>query len=440
MRAGEPGLRRDHPVLERQHRAQHAHRGARAAQVAHVRLGRADGHRAGDAAVALRQRGELGRVAARRAGRVALHEADGGGIDRALLVRPADGEREAVRVRRERRRGGAVAGAGHAEHHGQDAIAVAERVVEPLRGEHHRALARQRPVGGGVERARAVGGEHAHARERHQLGGREQLARGAEQRAVHRPVAERARRHVQRGEARREAGVHRRVRAAQVEQHPHAPGRDAGRRVHHRLLAGRPEPRLERGACGRERRLGRGRGHARVARGLAHRRGERVEPDAEPGVRPPAQARRAEPHAGALARQRLHGGQRLAPRLQHLQLPRVHRLGVRRRHPEGAPVGTEPRHLRGRREPAEPEPLPLPRPAGERLERIAAGLHGVPERLDAACARKHTPDADEGDRDPGCSLLLRSGHAGEGGGQRHFSSIGVVQLSTNCFMHKRIGE
>ena len=118
-------------------------------------------------AVDLRQSTELQRVTDRRSGAVGLDHADG------CRVHPRHRQGRAVdiglgiqRRRRDRRRPAILIG-GRSADHGQDPVAVPQRVRQPLQQHHCTAIGTHEAVGGDVEGMTTAGrGQHALGRRR----------------------------------------------------------------------------------------------------------------------------------------------------------------------------------------------------------------------------------------------------------------------------------
>ena len=152
--------RRDHPVLERQHRLDQAGDAGRGAEVADVGLHRAQGAELpllGLLAEGLGQRRHLDRVPHRRAGAVGLDVGHRPGVDLGGGQRGADHPVLTVDAgRREAHLLGAVVGHRRPLDHRMDRVAVGQSVGQTL--EHHdaEAGAEDRPLSLGVESADAA--------------------------------------------------------------------------------------------------------------------------------------------------------------------------------------------------------------------------------------------------------------------------------------------
>ena len=158
-----------------------------------------------------------------------LDQADRGRVDPAGLVGATDGQRLALDARRQQAGAAAVAGLAHAAQHRVDAVAVGQRIVQPLEHDHAQALAEQGAVAAGLE------GPHLAARaERAELGedgrhvGRQ---RGIDAAGEHQPAAAGAQFVDRRGhrQQRRRAGrVDQVVRSAKIEPVGDAAGHHVG--------------------------------------------------------------------------------------------------------------------------------------------------------------------------------------------------------------------
>ena len=222
--------RRQHLVVEREDRLDHARRAGRGLRVADLRL-----HGAERAVVARcprlvehdAQRLDLGGVARDRARAVRLDEADRLGPIASVRIRAPQRERlpggggrvDALRLAVRRR--------AEPPDHGVDRVAIALGVVEPTKRQHADALAEHRAVGLIRERPTvAAQGERARLREAHvhqDVVERVDAARQHEVGVAERQVVDR---HRDRGERARARGVDDDVRPAEVEAVGHATGDD----------------------------------------------------------------------------------------------------------------------------------------------------------------------------------------------------------------------
>ncbi len=233
--AGEVDRRRQLVVLQRQHHLGQARRTRGRLQVSHIGFHRAQQRRTvGGAAPPddAAQRLGLDRVTQDGAGAVRLDVVDGARIDARVLVGPAQHLGLGVLVGGDQAVGPAVVVDRAAGDHGQDLVAVAAGVVDPLEHEHAAALGAGVAVG--VRRERldpAVGGQHRAdlvETERHQR--REQRVDAARDRDVALAVAQRLHGLVRGHQRARAGGVQRHRRAAEVVEVGHPVGDDrAGR-------------------------------------------------------------------------------------------------------------------------------------------------------------------------------------------------------------------
>ena len=173
----EARLRRDAARAHDEHRLQEADDAGGRVEVAEVRLVRADRQRRAAARVQLPQRGELDRIAKRRAGRMGLRDVDVSGDDPGGAQRGLAEPHLGLGARDRQTRAVAVVSERRAADHRMDAITSFDRVVEALEHDERAALAAQDAVRGGVERAAAAARrQRADAvHEEAQLGGEEEV-------------------------------------------------------------------------------------------------------------------------------------------------------------------------------------------------------------------------------------------------------------------------
>jgi hypothetical protein len=291
-------------AVEGEHRLDHAGDAGGAFEVADVGLDRADEAgvvRGASRAVHGGQRLRLERVAQPGPGPVRLDVVDRGGRDARLpagpghhvfLGRPARGH-DAVGV--------PVLVHGAADDEGEDPVAVAPRVGQPLEHDHAAALAAPVAVGRGVERlGPPVGGQGSGGAEREGLARGDQQVDAAGEGDVALAEPQALRGQVQRDQRRRAGGVDGHAGAAQVQGVGDAVGDGAGGGAD-------PGPRLD---------LGQVLQQAAAVVG-------RADPDEHPGV-----------GAGQLVRRQAGVLQRLPRGLHQDALLRVHQLGLAGRQAE----------------------------------------------------------------------------------------------------------
>ncbi|VWB09340.1 hypothetical protein BUB20358_00250 [Burkholderia ubonensis] len=379
-------VRGHHAMLHREHHLDEARHARHGLGVPEVGLDRADRQRRGalDAgAVRVVQRLDLDRIAEPRAGAVRLHVVDVGGCAAGQRERAPDHVHLRLPVRRGQAVGAPVLHQRGGLDHRMDAVAVGERVGQPLEQQHDAALAAHVAVGARVEGlAEPVGRQHAGAavgdaqrRPDHHVDRRGHRHRGA---AVEQAAAGRE----DRAARRRAGGVDRHRRSAEIE----AVREPSGRR---RQRGARAEPRVdlaERAFAQRQRLVVvrvRAEEHADVAPGL------RVRID-----------------AGLL--------ERLVHEFEQQPLLRIERLRLARRDAEergveAVDVGQEAALVdlrQRRRQRGQLVAVFAPARVGARADHAAALVEHAPvslRRIDAA--RKTQRDAD--DRDVGVACAAR---------------------------------
>ena len=236
---------RQHLVVQAEHRLEEARGPGRALEVADVGLDRAQRDRPvrrARLAEHVGQAGQLSGVADARRRAVRLdaggrRRVDTGDVPGALHRQPLPdgvGRRDALAA--------TVAGAGDAEQHRVDPVAVALGVRQALEHEQRGALAHHEPVGAGVERAGARRRQRADLAELHKPWCVHVAVDAAGDRGVEvagLQSAHRGRHGGQRGGARRVGGE---VGAAEVEQVGHPARDDVGELAGHRVLGDLLEP------------------------------------------------------------------------------------------------------------------------------------------------------------------------------------------------------
>ena len=179
-------------------------------------------------AVNLCQARELDRVADRGAGAVRLDHADGVGVDAGRGQRRPVHRDLGVRRRRRDVLGAAVLIGGGAAHHGQDAVAVAQRVRQSLEQHHAQPSERTKPSAPTSNvRQRPVGDSMPWARRRRESARFQHHRAAAGQGEVALAVVQAAASHVHREQTRRARRVHRDRRAVQPEGVGDPSGRQA---------------------------------------------------------------------------------------------------------------------------------------------------------------------------------------------------------------------
>ena len=172
-------------MLEREDRAQQAHRAGARAEVADGRLGRSERHRtAFDVREDARQRLDLAGVLGGHSWRVAFDESDGRRVDLSVLVGAAHRQCPAFGARRADRRGRAVARAADPRHERANPLAVVDRIPEALEREHRGALPQHGAVGTHVEGREPSASQVPPLRIGDQLERGQKLARAPDEREV----------------------------------------------------------------------------------------------------------------------------------------------------------------------------------------------------------------------------------------------------------------
>ena len=162
VRLDEVQAGRQHLVVQRHRGLEDARRAGGRLQVADVRLGRAERHRAGAQAGAgehLAEAAHLHHVTHSGAGAVRLHQPAHRGRQAGSRPSAGNGQPLTNRVRCGDALPPAVAGAGDAAQHRVDAVAGTLGVGEPLEQEERGTFTHHEPVCTRVERARASGGQ-----------------------------------------------------------------------------------------------------------------------------------------------------------------------------------------------------------------------------------------------------------------------------------------